>query len=138
MFVRWGSTAVVAVGILGAFACGGSTNGQEATNPPSSDEASAGTSCESLSESASTEVSSAIAAHQACTVDDDCTQVELVASCFDHCSRIVAKDGVAEVSAAKDRVNAAQCKRFLAQGCKFDVPPCSPPMPAKCKAGVCG
>lgn len=136
-FVRRGSPVLLsALLVATALACGGSNNGQEATNPPNGEDASAG-SCASLSNAASSEVSNAIAAHQACAVDADCVQIGFAASCFDSCSRVVAKNGVADVTAAKDRVNADACKQFLAQGCKFDIPPCAPPGMPVCKAGAC-
>ena len=94
-------------------------------------------SCEDLATAARKEVSSAIESHAACTQDSDCALDALSAACFDSCSRVVASSGVADVKAARARVNDAQCKEFLARGCKVLVPPCAPPRQPRCNAGAC-
>ena len=98
---------------------------------------SSSTSCDALAGSARDEVAAAIASHAACTSDADCVETSLGASCFDSCSRGVAANGLADVAAAKSRVNAAACAEFTARGCKVTVPPCAPPRAPRCVAGAC-
>ncbi len=94
-------------------------------------------SCDELAASARKDVDSAIQSHTACATDADCVEDALSASCFDSCARGVATRGVADVKAARARVNDAQCKEFLARGCKVLIPPCAPPGPPRCVAGAC-
>jgi hypothetical protein len=97
----------------------------------------AGPSCEDLQQSARDEVIKAFVGHAQCTDTADCVSTSLAAKCFDSCSRSVNKNFTSDVSAAKDRVNAAQCKQFEAQGCKLIIPPCPPPDPATCISNIC-
>jgi|GEM_PF-2734123 len=93
--------------------------------------------CDALANSARDEVHQAISDHLACAADEDCTTIELSATCFDSCSRAVNGDGLADVQAAKAHVDDAQCKQFIEQNCRFDIPPCLPPMTPRCISGQC-
>lgn len=93
--------------------------------------------CNDLAASARKEVADAIASGATCSTDADCIETSLGASCFDSCARTVSTSGLAAVNAAKSKVDAAQCKQFLDQGCKVLIPPCAPPRPMKCVSGAC-
>lgn len=79
-----------------------------------------------------------LAAHRACTTDADCVSVGFGASCFDACSRSVAKSGQPALDAASADIDADECRDFKAQGCRSEVPPCAPPAPVACRQGICG
>jgi hypothetical protein len=91
----------------------------------------------SMQKQASAEVGKALDAARACAKDDDCTATGFGASCFDSCTRAVAKDHVAEVEAASKKASAGACRGFAGQGCKMTVPPCAPPQTSRCTAGLC-
>src|SRR4051794_14240821 len=96
-----------------------------------------GSTCDELESSASSDVEAAIANGASCTTDTDCTDVGFSAGCFNSCTRAVNKSSVADVDAAKKKVDGAQCKQFAAQGCKKTIPPCAPPDAPKCVANKC-
>ncbi len=121
--------------LLFSAACVVSAACATASNAPV--ETTSAPSCDDLANAARKEVSSAIVSHAACTQDSDCVEEALSASCFDSCARGVASSGLSDVKAARARVNDAQCKEFLARGCKVLVPPCAPPRPPRCHAGAC-
>jgi len=104
----------------------------------SSPATSPGTStCDDLVASAQKDLQSALDANATCTTDADCESVGFGASCFDSCSRGIAKSGDAAYKASVDKVDGAQCKQFKDQGCKqAPIPPCTPPI-VKCNAGKC-
>lgn len=103
-----------------------------------SDNASSGSSetCESIQDEARAPISKAIDANKACTTDADCVDVAYATSCFDSCSRGIAKSGAAAVDAAKDDAEKNACTRFKAKGCKVIIPPCPPP-DLRCLGGKC-
>src|SRR6476469_8494097 len=78
--------------------------------------------CDDLAGAARKDVAAAIASGASCNADADCVETSLGASCFDSCSRTVSSSGLASVNAAKAKVDAAQCKQFLDQGCKVLIP----------------
>jgi hypothetical protein len=98
---------------------------------------SEGATCEELQSAARDEVAKAIDNHSSCDKDADCIEVGLSAKCFDSCSRLINASGAAEVVAAQDRVNNAQCQQAGAKACKVVIPPCAPPRTPTCKAGTC-
>lgn len=93
--------------------------------------------CEEPANAARNELAAVIRANTACKVDADCTLARLAASCFDSCVEAVAVSGRAAVDAARARADAVQCKPFHERGCKLIAPPCAPPSPPGCVAGVC-
>jgi len=120
--LRFGIAVVVTGAVAIVTACGSSTSGF---------------SCNDLSSAAAKDVLAVIDAHQSCTQASDCISVGLSASCFDQCFRVMSTDGTAALMAAQDKVDQNQCAQFKSQGCKFDVPPCAPPMPLTCVSGKC-
>jgi hypothetical protein len=108
-------------------ACGNSSS--EAKNGAAAD-------CDTLANKAREEVSRAIDAHKSCTTDADCIEVAYATSCFDSCSRGIAKDGKADVDAAKASAEKNACASFKEKGCKAIIPPCAPPA-LQCKSGRC-
>lgn len=93
--------------------------------------------CDARRESAQAEILAVIDAHQACVADADCQSIAFQSGCFDSCTRVVNASGVAPVEAAINQVNAGTCATYKSDGCSVLVPPCLPPMPAKCVAGSC-
>lgn len=75
--------------------------------------------------------------HTACTADTDCVTVGFSASCFDGCSRVIAKEGQAAYETARHDVDASSCAMFSGGGCTFDAPPCDAPPAPTCVAGRC-
>jgi hypothetical protein len=130
MFNRLFSFIVISTALA---ACASTT----APSTASAAETTAAPTCNDLAASARKEVSAAIESNASCNADADCVAIGFAASCFDSCARTVASSGVAAVSAAKSKVDGAQCKQFLDQGCKVMYPPCVPRPPAKCTAGKC-
>ncbi|MET0793566.1 MAG: hypothetical protein ABW061_18750, partial [Polyangiaceae bacterium] len=57
--------------------------------------------------------------------------------CFDSCSLAINQSGIAAVGAAVAEANAGICAHYKSDGCSVMIPPCVPPMPAKCVAGSC-
>ena len=94
-------------------------------------------SCDLLASKAASRVQPVIQAHRACASDADCMTVAQGASCFNHCSTSVAREGQAALQAAVADVDAAECATFKAQSCHVVPPPCMPPPPAVCRAGSC-
>jgi hypothetical protein len=118
--------------VAAVFACGSATS-----SSTGADAATGRTSCDELASAARQEVASAIDAHRTCSSGADCVATSLSASCFDSCGRAVRAGSQADVDAAKARVNAAQCKQFIDQGCKIVVPPCAPPTAPSCDNERC-
>jgi len=131
--MRIGACLIAAFSISLALGCSPSPSPADAAI----DAAIEAGSCDALASSARSEVSQAISDHLACATDTDCVLVALAASCFDFCTRTVNSAGVTDVDAAKARVDSAQCKQFVDQGCRFDIPPCVPPDVPHCVAGQC-
>ena len=114
---------------------------------PSGEEASATTAeagrspdfatCTAALRPASDKVTAAIAASTGCSADADCTTIELAASCFDSCTRAVAKAGVAAIEQVKTDVSNNECHPFFDAGCKLEAPPCEAPATPTCSAGHC-
>jgi hypothetical protein len=119
------------VGFVGAsisiVACGSSSS--DAKDGSSAD-------CDALAKQGRDEVSRAIDAHKTCTTDADCMEVAFATSCFDSCSRGIAKSGKADVDTAKANAEKNACAPFKEKGCKVTIPPCSPPA-LKCQSGSC-
>ena len=127
---------VIGSSVAALVACASSSNSTPTTTSSSS---GSGSSCTEIASAARSVVSEAIDAHLACQHDGDCTSVALsVSGCFDSCSRAVAAANVADVDAAKQKVDGAQCQDFRAKGCSFAAPPCVPPGTPHCTNGVCG
>ncbi|MGH7297010.1 MAG: hypothetical protein ACRELB_18880 [Polyangiaceae bacterium] len=103
--------------------------------PPKPPEAAA--SCDSLAAKAAARVQPVIEAHRACASDADCVTVAQGASCFDHCTTSMAREGQAAVKATVAEVDAAECAAFAAQGCHVVPPPCAPPAAPVCREGSC-
>jgi len=93
--------------------------------------------CDELQTSASEMVGKAFDDNRACQVASDCVELAFQASCFDSCSRAVAKTGMAAVQAAIDAVEAQQCAQANNNGCRVEVPPCVPPAQVTCTGGLC-
>ncbi len=94
-------------------------------------------SCGAASSQAEASVQSAVDGNLTCSTDADCTVVTFAAVCFDACTRVVNRTGVAAVNAAIAKVNAGPCATFASDGCQVETPPCAPPQPARCNAGQC-
>ncbi len=77
-------------------------------------------------------------ANQACTSDADCAAIERSSTCFDHCNAAIGKQGLPALTSVRADVDAHECKAFLAQGCRVEPPPCTPPTAPRCEAGRCG
>jgi hypothetical protein len=107
-----------------------------ASSPPPVETTAAST-CSDLADAARKEVAAAISSNASCKTDADCVETSLGASCFDSCARVVSSSGTTAVDAARAKVNAAQCKQFVEQGCKVIIPPCAPPGAPHCVSGAC-
>jgi hypothetical protein len=130
MNLRTLATVVVVVGSwICIVACGSSSSDGKSASAAAAD-------CDALAKQGRDEVSRAIDAHKACTTDADCVEVALATSCFDSCSRGVAKSGRADVDTAKANAEKNACAQFKEKGCKVTIPPCSPPA-LKCQTGSC-
>ncbi len=112
-------------------ACSASPSGARLTSSP------APASCDALQASAAREVETVIGANVSCTTDADCVSVGVGASCFDHCSRAMNIAGTHELTAATQRVDAAQCREFNERGCTFAAPPCMALPTPRCHEGTC-
>jgi hypothetical protein len=108
-----------------------------ATSPVPSTGPSTALSCDSLASKAASRVQPVLEAHRACASDADCVAVAQGASCFDHCSTSMAREGQGALTAIVGEVDAAECAAFEAQGCHVVPPPCAPPSPPVCRAGSC-
>jgi hypothetical protein len=130
--MKSGALLFAAVSAL-AIACGATTS----TSGSATDDGANGPSCNDLQASARSEVDGVLQAHRSCTQASDCVGIELTATCFDSCGRAIRADGQANFQAATAKVDGAQCKQFLDQRCKNVIPPCAPPSPVACTAGLC-
>lgn len=120
--------ALLGLGLVGAsiLACAG------AQPPP-------GEPCPTSQKAALDRVEKVTADNQACVADTDCFVLELHTTCFDVCYRAVNAAGKGAVDRAETLVEASECKKFHANQCKLEVPPCGPPpAAAKCVEGRCG
>ena len=90
--------------------------------------------CEELDAEASAIVDAAIAEHQSCTVDEDCSVVWRSGTCFAHCSGVVGEGGLEAFDAALVEAEAICADR---PSCTALEPPCMAPGPLRCDAGVC-
>lgn len=129
---------VVPVISLCVAACGSSNSSDSAGNAGATDASneSDASSCDAIQSEARDAVSRAIEANQRCTATADCVEVSFATSCFDSCSRGIAKAGAPEVEAAKADAEKNACARFKAKGCKSTIPPCEPPT-LRCVSGKC-
>jgi hypothetical protein len=76
-------------------------------------------------------------ADQACLTEVSCTTVSLDIACYHACeSSPVSEAGAAEVLTVYGIIE-GMCIDFEAAGCKSFVPPCPPPLPLRCAAGLC-
>jgi hypothetical protein len=130
---------VLLLAASGAVACGSSpTASPQAASPVASVEApAAGEACGAPARQAADRVSAVTSAQRACSADADCIVVPQGASCFDHCTTVIARSGRAALDAVVADVGAHECREFLALGCRIEVPPCAPPGQPSCKAGLC-
>jgi hypothetical protein len=94
-------------------------------------------SCEQLSQAASTALRAALDESYGCTLDSECTQVGLRASCHDGCAAIVSTTAAQRLQSAIDEQDRTTCAAFGTRGCKFIAPPCTPLGEAACIAGEC-
>ena len=127
------SVSVAAV-LAGAAACASAPPPAAASAPTAGPSSS---SCADLRAHALRRLDDVLAANGACTTDADCVSVGLGGSCFDACSRSVAKNGQPALDAASADVDAHECRDFKAQGCTAWAPPCAPPPPTACRKGIC-
>ncbi len=126
-----GTTGAVSTTGTASTAAGGSpTSGSPTTGSENT--------CTQTLTTARLKMRAVIQANQACTSDADCTATGLSAMCFDSCSAAINKGGAAAVEAVRDQVNEAECKTYQSSGCPaLPVPPCAPPGPPRCQAGIC-
>ena len=126
----------IPIGFLLALLLGCNTvasqNGTQAVST-----AASGGSCQEREDAAKKAILAAAEGGKACAGDADCSVVELRSSCSDGCSRAVSAQGAAAVKAAAERLDGSTCAQFVKDGCSVHHPPCAPPGPARCTAGVC-
>ena len=119
--------------VAGAAAC--------AASPPPSPVTSSSPpvdSCKAIAQQAAQRVGVVLGAQRSCASDADCLVVPQGASCFDHCTTVIARAGQPALQSVVADVDAHECRDFATQGCRVEVPPCSPPGAAACHKGVCG
>ena len=109
-------------------ACGSSP---PASKPPNTQ------SCEAIQADARSTLAKVVDENRACTKDEDCVTVGFGASCFDSCTRAVNLAGKGAVDRVSTLVEASECKPFLANTCKLEIPPCAPQPSSKCVSGKC-
>lgn len=94
--------------------------------------------CEAMQADGRETLTNFVEGNRACTKDEDCVTVGLGASCFDSCTRAIAADRKADYDAAVASVNGGACAKYSENKCPAHiVPPCVPPSPPRCNAGMC-
>lgn len=94
--------------------------------------------CHDLVRSALQELGKSREGKRACAKDSDCQYVDSNLSCHRGCVASVSRAAVPDLDAARQRVEANQCARFKARGCKVDeAPPCERSLPPECRQGQC-
>jgi len=123
---------------LALAACGPAT--PPAAAPPGATPPAAtptGGTCAERTTRAAKEVIAVLNANLACTADADCVSTGVGSVCFDACSHAVSARGREAVRDASAKVDSTTCATFKQDGCRFDVPPCSPPSAPHCNHGKC-
>jgi hypothetical protein len=105
---------------------------------PAATAAPAGASCKETADRGRDEVLAVVNQSLNCAADADCTVTSIGAACFDVCSRAVSTKLLPAVQAAMADVDSTTCATYKQDGCRFDVPPCAPPMAPRCVNGKCG
>lgn len=94
--------------------------------------------CKEREAMASRAVSDALrAADLSCEVDEDCERISIDTRCHAACGGLVGPEGKTSVQAVIADQNAGICATFERDGCRVIIPPCVPPQPIACIAGVC-
>jgi hypothetical protein len=129
--VAWGAAFIVSlVSVACASTPGPNPSGGVANNGAST--------CGDSRSKATDKLQAVVDANLACTKDEDCVTIDFGASCFDACTRTIAKSGQGAFDAARGEVDQNECKAYKDAACPNVVPPpCAPPQPVACKEGKC-
>ncbi len=126
-----------AVAVAGLFALGSLVLSGCGAGAPPAPGAPGAASCAERTNRARSDVLAVVEQHRACSSDADCVSVGVGSACFDACSRAVSASGVQAVRDAAAEADRTTCAGFKQDGCRFDVPPCAPPMAPRCRQGAC-
>jgi hypothetical protein len=100
--------------------------------------AASGPACRAREDQASLAVAAALAgAEEGCTTRADCEYMSIDTECHAACGALVSRQGKAAVERAIAMQNAGVCADYEEVGCTRVIPPCLPPQPFDCVAGVC-